>query len=77
MLKQVKLYFYLRVTEQHSQLQITGFTIYKCVYLQYKMYRLYSVKGSSRSFVWKGKMCCWAGLVKRKEIIILTGNHSF
>lgn len=43
MLKQVKLYFYLRVTEQQSQLQTTGFTIYKCVYLQYKMYRLYSV----------------------------------
>lgn len=39
MLKHVKLYFYLRVTEQQSQLQTTGFTIYKCVYLQYKMYR--------------------------------------
>jgi len=34
MLKHVKLYFYLRVTEQQSQLQTTGFTIYKCVYLQ-------------------------------------------
>lgn len=39
-----ELYFYLRVTEQHSQLQTTGFTIYKCGYLQYKMYKLYSVK---------------------------------
>lgn len=60
MLKQVKLYFYLRVTEQHSQLQTTGFTIYKCVYLQYKMYKMYSV-------TWLGKTCCWAGHVKRKE----------
>lgn len=56
MLKQVKLYFYLRVTEQHSQLQTTGFTIYKCVYLQYKMYKMYSV-------TWLGKTCCWAGHV--------------
>lgn len=46
MLKQVKLYFYLRVTEQHSQLQTTGFTIYKCVYLQYKMYRLFCLRVS-------------------------------
>ncbi len=60
MLKQVELYFYLRVTEQHSQLQTTGFTIYKCVYLQYKMYKLYSV-------AWLGKTLLGRARKKKRK----------